>query len=259
MAPSKVTWALLLACLPGLAWAAPANISLPEFSTITSCVPFNVLVQPGDNYTLSVDADEGAAKAISARVAGGQLYLETGAFTTQNPIRVAVYLPATKLAGVSNYGALSSVYVAPGARRRALPREPPGQTHLADLPPRALRRLQGRRVQPAQQPGRGQGLRAEHDSRPGVGRDLRVRRGHRIAGGIAHGRLPRRRAHASPQPPPCLPPPRNGDVVLTGSYGSVEVLAGGISNVYVEGAANVTVDLSGIRWGAQLPSWLIHA
>ena len=106
---------LLLAAL-----AAPARgqqtKQLGAFTAVSVCAPINVLIQPGNNYSLSLQADSAVEAAITSQssVSGNTLNVLTGPFTTSNPIQVAVTLPANQLAAINNYGGLSSVYVQPG-------------------------------------------------------------------------------------------------------------------------------------------------
>lgn len=50
----------------------------------------------------------------SAAVSGDTLFLESGPFTTSQPIQVTVRLPGDKLATINHLAGLYSVYVAPG-------------------------------------------------------------------------------------------------------------------------------------------------
>jgi hypothetical protein len=66
---------------------------LPPFSRVEACVPFNVLVQPsssgqGPAYGLQVEAETQAANAIQGTVQDDTLQLQTGSFTTTQPIKV---------------------------------------------------------------------------------------------------------------------------------------------------------------------------
>ena len=85
--------AALLGPRPVQGQAAPIS-ALQRFSNVQVCTPFNVLISPSDAasgapaYGYQVEADPAATAAISATVAGDTLQLETGAFTTQQPIKV---------------------------------------------------------------------------------------------------------------------------------------------------------------------------
>lgn len=111
--------ALLLSCMVACAAipAARARVhQVQPFTTVTSCVPYNVQIIPGPRYTVAVDADADVEGALTANVTDKVLYLGSGAFNTSNPIVVNVTLPATALAGVVQGGGLASIFVAPGAK-----------------------------------------------------------------------------------------------------------------------------------------------
>ena len=82
---------LLVLSLASVALAA--DQTLPAFTSVQVCTPFNVVVAPsrGNAYTLSVEADPPVVPAVSAKVSNGVLQLESkGAFRTQNPVKVVV-------------------------------------------------------------------------------------------------------------------------------------------------------------------------
>lgn len=99
------------AMAPAMAPATPQP--LPPFSAIVLCVPFNVLIAPGD-YSLTVDAEPAVASAIQGNVTRGVLALQTASFSTNQPINVTINLPADRLGSLAHYGVLSSVWVNPG-------------------------------------------------------------------------------------------------------------------------------------------------
>ena len=92
-------------CLFALSVAAQdyTTMNLSPFSSVQVCVPFNVAVQPGNDYAVQIAADQGVKDAFKPTVgSGGVLQLQTqGAFTTTQPIQCIVSLPATKLTGVT--------------------------------------------------------------------------------------------------------------------------------------------------------------
>ncbi|PSC72628.1 DNA-directed RNA polymerase II subunit RPB1 [Micractinium conductrix] len=125
MARASLLLGLVLAC--ALVTAARAQggpeqapiQELPAFSTVQLCVPFNVFITPSDastpQYGLQVDAELPVAQAILWTVTeNGTLQLEAQPFTTQQPIKVAVYLPPAELAELDLYGMLADTYVGPG-------------------------------------------------------------------------------------------------------------------------------------------------
>jgi hypothetical protein len=62
--------------LLALADAAPVTKTLPAFSTVTLCTPYNVLVTPGSDYAVVIDAEDQVQKAISPNVSVDTLFLE---------------------------------------------------------------------------------------------------------------------------------------------------------------------------------------
>ena len=68
---------------------------LPTFTNVQVCTPFNVLISPSDTasgapaHGYQVEADPAVTAAIRASVAGDTLQLESGAFNTQQPIKVS--------------------------------------------------------------------------------------------------------------------------------------------------------------------------
>ena len=82
---------------------------LQPFTNITSCVPFNVLIQPNasdsNTYTLTAAAEPAVLSSLNATVSNGTLFLQTsGNFSTQRPIQVALTLPAGQLQALEHYG-----------------------------------------------------------------------------------------------------------------------------------------------------------
>ena len=82
MRRQQAVQALCLACL-GLAVAAPITKTVPAFSTVTLCTPYNVLVTPGSDYAVVVDAEDQVQKAINPSVSGDTLLLVSLGTLTQ--------------------------------------------------------------------------------------------------------------------------------------------------------------------------------
>jgi hypothetical protein len=70
--------------------------TLPPFTSVQVCTPYNVLIQPGTGananaYQLVLDADPAVRTATKATVTNGVLALESsGTFQTSNPIKITV-------------------------------------------------------------------------------------------------------------------------------------------------------------------------
>lgn len=82
---------LLLAAALAAGQQAPVR-ELPAFTDIKTCVPFNVLIAKpdgGPDYGLQVDGEAAVAAAVSANVSGGTVLLESGPFSTQEPIKAS--------------------------------------------------------------------------------------------------------------------------------------------------------------------------
>lgn len=88
--------------------------SLSPFDIVHLCVPFNVQIQPGNDYSLNIEGDGVLDSAITADVTDRVLSLGTNAFSTSNPIKVTVSLPAGELKGVTQSGLQASAFVASG-------------------------------------------------------------------------------------------------------------------------------------------------
>lgn len=89
------------------------DLTQSPFSRVALCAPFTVLVQPSEGYEVTIDADEAVKEAITTLIDGDTLLLESNAFTTTNPIKVTVGLPATALSAVTARGTFPAI-VAPG-------------------------------------------------------------------------------------------------------------------------------------------------
>ncbi|KAK9803795.1 hypothetical protein WJX73_009707 [Symbiochloris irregularis] len=114
---------VLLALFAATATTASAQartVPLDAFTAIEACLPFNFAVSPskGTTYQMIIDADTGVAAAINASVTNGVLSLALAdnqpnslTFKANNPIKVAVQLPADQLASVA-VASIPSVTVA---------------------------------------------------------------------------------------------------------------------------------------------------
>ncbi|KAK9915704.1 hypothetical protein WJX75_002879 [Coccomyxa subellipsoidea] len=84
-----------------MASAAPVAKDVQPFKTIRVCQPFNVLVSPSsqaNQYQIVLEADDSVGRALQASVADGVLSLGvSGRFSTPNPIKLTVKLPASQL------------------------------------------------------------------------------------------------------------------------------------------------------------------
>ncbi|BDA44399.1 hypothetical protein COCOBI_05-5830 [Coccomyxa sp. Obi] len=84
-----------------MASAAPVTKAVQPFNSIRVCQPFNVLVSPSsqaNQYQIVLDADDSVGRALQASVSGGVLSLGvSGRFSTNNPIKLTVQLPASQL------------------------------------------------------------------------------------------------------------------------------------------------------------------
>jgi hypothetical protein len=89
------------------------DLTLTPFSRVALCAPFTVLVEPSEGYQVTIDADDAVKQAITTLVDGSTLLLESNAFTTTNPIKVTVGLPATALSAITARGTFPAI-VAPG-------------------------------------------------------------------------------------------------------------------------------------------------
>ena len=80
--------------LPSMARAAPQTTTLPAFSAVRVCVPFNVLISPAANanqYAVVLDADAPVQRTLQATVANSVLSLGvSGSFETTKPIKLTV-------------------------------------------------------------------------------------------------------------------------------------------------------------------------
>jgi hypothetical protein len=71
------------------------------------CVPYNVLIEAGSGYSISLDAEQGVKNALRAGVVAGVLRLQSqGDFSTRQPIKLTVTLPANQLQSVQVHAAL---------------------------------------------------------------------------------------------------------------------------------------------------------
>lgn len=109
-------WAVLLLCAVAPAVRASQR-TLDAFSAVNLCVPFAVQIAPGSGYSLEIDGDAGVESAITADVSSGVLSLGTQAFSTSNPIKVTIRLPAGTLEAVGQNGLQASAFVASGGCR----------------------------------------------------------------------------------------------------------------------------------------------
>lgn len=109
-------WAVLLLCAVAPAVRASQR-TLDAFSAVNLCVPFAVQIAPGSGYSLEIDGDAGVESAITADVSSGVLSLGTQAFSTSNPIKVTIRLPAGALEAVGQNGLQASAFVASGGCR----------------------------------------------------------------------------------------------------------------------------------------------
>lgn len=77
------------------------------------CVPYNVLVDAGDAYSITITADQAVINTLRTTIVDSQLRLTTTqpGFSTQQPIRVTVTLPPGSLEGVQVASPQSSVVV----------------------------------------------------------------------------------------------------------------------------------------------------
>ena len=91
--------------------------TMQPFSKIMHCAPFNVMIEPGTGYKVSITADDSVKAGVSAAVHDETLHLEvTKGFETANPIKVVVSLPHDKLQSVYNKAPQSDIAVAQGFR-----------------------------------------------------------------------------------------------------------------------------------------------
>eukprot|EP00803_Ostreobium_quekettii_P009419 evm.model.scf_2181.2 EVM.evm.TU.scf_2181.2 scf_2181:7056-7462(+) len=86
--------------------AVETSSPLRAFSSVKSCLPFNVLLQPTEgNATIDIDAPSAVADALSADVADGELVLSLGAdLALDGPAKVRVAVPSGSLEAVANTG-----------------------------------------------------------------------------------------------------------------------------------------------------------
>ena len=80
---------------------------------VAICSPMVILVEPATQYQVTIDAEATVRSAITTLVDEGTLLVEASSFSTNNPIKVTVGLPAQGLTSVTNRGAYPGV-VAPG-------------------------------------------------------------------------------------------------------------------------------------------------
>ena len=100
---------LMMACL---ARAAPSTLNPGIFNQVRVCVPYAIKVAPGAAYSVQIDAEKAVQDAFRASVTSGTLKLASiGDFSTQQPIKVIVTLPAEALRSVASVG---DVVLAPG-------------------------------------------------------------------------------------------------------------------------------------------------
>ncbi|GAB4823601.1 hypothetical protein N2152v2_010647 [Parachlorella kessleri] len=101
--------ALMVACL---ARAAPITLTPGTFNQVRVCVPYAVKLAPGAAYSVRIDAETPVQDAFRATVTSSTLKLASiGDFSTQQPIKVTVTLPAEALRSVASVG---TVVLAPG-------------------------------------------------------------------------------------------------------------------------------------------------
>jgi hypothetical protein len=83
-----------IATLSSMARAARQTTTLPAFSTVRVCVPYNVLISPAANdnqYAVVLDADALVQRTLQALVADSVLSLGvSGSFETTKPIKLTV-------------------------------------------------------------------------------------------------------------------------------------------------------------------------
>lgn len=91
-------------------------VELQAFSAISDCLPLNLKVEPStdDNYSLTVEAEEGLLDVVDARVRNGVLTLGlTDGLETERVIKVTVKVPQGALQRIMK-SSTSVLVVAPG-------------------------------------------------------------------------------------------------------------------------------------------------
>ena len=86
--------ALAFAVLALVSVVGAVDKTLPAFTSVQVCTPFNVLIAPSTKsaqYSLSVVGDAAVLPAVSSAVKDGVLTLQSnGSFSTQDPVKVTV-------------------------------------------------------------------------------------------------------------------------------------------------------------------------
>ncbi|KDD76852.1 hypothetical protein H632_c86p1 [Helicosporidium sp. ATCC 50920] len=88
--------------------------ALGEFHTVQSCVPFNVVITPGDKYQVEVKAEKPVVDAITSDVKSGVLQIGIRAVKTKENIEVTVTLPKSKLRFIQLSNTVATTFVEPG-------------------------------------------------------------------------------------------------------------------------------------------------